>query len=109
MSPIEVFYAAPPPASERSTADEDALVARLRDELSLESAHGKQDPVGGWEKRLKGLQGVVAGPAKAGAGLGAPPQATEVGELRAEGRDSDDSSESEKTSESSAEEDCDAD
>jgi len=112
LSPIQVYHAAPPPTLPRSADDEEALMTRLRDELSLETAHHTQDDVqaGRWERRLAELQGVVAGPAKARdltGGLGAPPSGVEVAELKEEARASDESSDEEKTSESSADEDSD--
>lgn len=83
-------------------------MARLRDELSLESTHGTADEqqVDAWERRMSGLKGVVSGGTKreaVAAKLGAPPETVEVGELKRGARGSDeeeDSSESERTSES---------
>ncbi|BGP27997.1 hypothetical protein JCM10295v2_006984 [Rhodotorula toruloides] len=72
------------PSSFGVSGEEDDLIRRLRDELSLEEKTRKRDEEGTkeWEKRLEGLKGVVAGSARTagpeGDALGVP---SELGEL----------------------------
>ncbi|BGP35774.1 hypothetical protein JCM10296v2_007626 [Rhodotorula toruloides] len=64
--------------------EEDDLIRRLRDELKVEEKTNKRDEEGTkeWEKRMEGLRGVAAGPARSAGltedALGVPP---DLGEL----------------------------
>lgn len=72
------------PSSFGVGAEEDDLLRKLRDELSVEEKMRKRDEEGTkeWEKRMEGLKGVAAGPARSagptGDVLGVPP---DLGEL----------------------------
>ncbi|KAM0749691.1 hypothetical protein T439DRAFT_381263 [Meredithblackwellia eburnea MCA 4105] len=111
-SAIEVTFLNPAKlAGPSRTEDEDEqLVRMLRDELSIENAHGKdrEARVSEWEKRMQGLEGVVpgsggtTGAAVSSSQLGEAPKAVDLDEFKKGARDSDEESEeeSEKDSES---------
>lgn len=110
LGPIEVTFA--PRVGDgpgRSEDEDEALMARLRDELTLEKAHG--DGSEGWEKRMEGLRGVVVGGTTGGGGtgeeggMGEAPRAVDVGDFRDESDDESGSEKSEESERDSEEED----
>ncbi|KAL8280479.1 hypothetical protein RQP46_007127 [Phenoliferia psychrophenolica] len=99
VSPIEVSFASP--GVSRTEDEDEALIHRLRDELSIENAHAQddEDGVAGWGRRLEGLKGVVVGGSvePGGMGPGEAPDPVGVEDFRDESDESGSEEESDKS------------
>lgn len=111
-APIEITFAGPPRAADRTTDEDEALIRRMQDELDVEKRVLRRDDrppnsSDSWEERMNGLNGVTSGRSKYETMRDDVPNADDVDALRRKARRSpasSDSSEHESDSESSQEE-----